>query len=234
MNNKEILRNFEFAKQRAQNENSMEAYIDFMSELASKCVSEKEGNINVNSLDNSSSVYKENVLNDNFLNSGNDNICNTYDYTNVIVSEEDIKTLIKYVFDVYDYFLDCSKIDDGKNEAIKYEFRYHSFKRRFLGSYGSIQKEGKTYQFNNYEAFLNFCSTNGLKNIGRIYICLTINFGIGLVHELVKYDNKLDISIKPYNINFTRKSNINYDYIDKFEQEIKKILDTFKRVDTIF
>lgn len=271
MSVKDILNNFGSVQQKANSEGSLDAYKDFMSELASATIQEKqereektsmyEQRINnyandtsnensynkylddvfyenkqndSNYTSDSSNEIEQNKINESFTRSGNDNINGIYDYDNVVITEDNIKTLIKYIFDVASYFEQCAKMDEEKNEPLKLEFRNYSFRERTINSSVSITMGKNDYRFNNYYTFQNFCNTNKLKNISYIYIYLTINFSTGMRNELIDYDSKINITIKPFKINLTRKSNIPYDKIDKFESDLKSMFDSFQKVDSIF
>lgn len=239
----EVLKKFEATQQRAKRENNMEAYKDFMAELAEATIYDKQireqQNDEYRPIISSDKNYKDytpqrDILKENFSKGYNDNIYNTYDYTNVIITDENIKTLIKYIFDVTNYFEECARVDEEKNKSIRYKFRNYSLKKNLIQSNITITINNHDYRFNNHYMFLNFCNTNKLKNVSYIYIYSTINFGVGMAEELLNYYNKINIAIRPYKSNLTRKSNFHYEYIDKYENDLKKMFSNLQKVDSIF
>lgn len=239
----EVLKKFEATQQRAKMENNMEAYKDFVSELAEATIYDKQireqhkyehGSIISGDKNYNNYTPQRDILKENFSKGYNDNIYNTYDYTNVIITDENIKTLIKYIFDVTNYFEECARVDEDKNKSIKYKFRNYLLKKNLIQSNITITINNHDYRFNNHYMFLDFCNTNKLKNVSYIYIYSTINFSVGMTEGLLNYDNKINIAIRPYKINLTRKSNIHYKYIDKYESDLKKMFSNLQKIDSIF
>ena len=77
-------------------------------------------------------------------------------------------------------------------------------------------------------------SSHQLKNVSKLIISLNIDFYRGTNDNKQIHENSFKISFEPYNIKFIRKSNIKDEEMDMIENNIRRILDSFKVQDSIF
>lgn len=163
-------------------------------------------------------------------------INNEYDYSNIIPTEDKIIKIVEFCDQMYNNYLHLIEEDEKQNEKLKYEYQNYNFKNCY-GMELEIKINSKNYNnisCKGYKAFLEIVSNNQLKNIDSLEIKLNLDYKKGKNNNLKEHQNSFNITFKPYEITFIRKSNYNEDTMNRIERIINKLLKEFSIANTIF
>lgn len=161
---------------------------------------------------------------------------NVYDYSNAIVTEEEIAYLVQYLDHTYNQLVELINEDEKRNEKLKYELQNYTYKESF-GKALSITVYNKNYSnvtCNNYASFMELINNKQLRNVGHINIQMDLNYRRGNNNNLVSHNNSFKIVFKPYDISFVRQSNFQEEEMDQIENYINQVLKSFPVANTIF
>lgn len=163
-------------------------------------------------------------------------INNEYDYSNMIVTVQSVDFVARLCDHFYNYFLSLVESDEAKNEKLKYEFQNYEYKKSYLDSF-KIMIQNKSYNSiycKSYDSFVDAVNKGQVKNVNCLEIELNLSYQRGTTSKFVNHENVFNITFKPYNIVFTRKSNFKEVNMDKVETSINELLEQIPVVDTIF
>lgn len=165
-------------------------------------------------------------------------ILHTFDYSNIIPKLDYVLILVQYCNSYYDQLLKLCSEDEEKNLKLKSEFKFFNYKKSFSMEFKVIFKEkcenASQIVCNSYISFLELVKNGNLKSVDFLKITLNLSFKRGKDFELCDCDNLFEISFKPYNIVFTRKSNYEDEVIDKIENSINLVFQQANVENTIF
>ena len=168
-------------------------------------------------------------------------VFNEYDYSNIVAEIEPITYLVRYCDSVYNQLLDMMHQEEEKNEKLKSEYRFYEYKKNYNTKFEiEIRKKSKDFapinsiECDSYNKFMEAVNDGHLKNVDSLVIELNLSYKKGKDYELKTYDNSFKISMKPYDIKLTRKSNHEEDIMNQIENALNDILKKFKTQDSIF
>lgn len=163
-------------------------------------------------------------------------INNEFDYSNCLPTVECVSYLVKYMYEIYEKFLNLIIEDEEKNKQFKYEYKEWTYKKSY-GEKFEVYIREKTYNnitCKDYNSFASAISDGNLKNVTSLTIKLDLDFKRGVGDNLTEYENSFCVDFEPYNTIFARKSNNIDSNINQIENNIKMILEKFPTVNTIF
>lgn len=161
---------------------------------------------------------------------------NVYDYSTIIATSDVITHLVQYCDNVYKNFILLVDEDEKRNEQLKQGFKNYNYKK----SYGERfvvyirEKNYNTITCKDFDAFQSAVNNGNLTNVKSLEIKMELDFIRGKGNELINHENSFNITFKPYEITFTRKSNHNEEKMNQIENDIRDIFSKFQTVNTIF
>lgn len=161
---------------------------------------------------------------------------NDYDYSNIIATVDNIMYLVKYCNDEYNRFVNLIEEDERRNEKFKPEFKEYNYKKSYSERF-DIRVIGKNYDSitcKNLESFQSAVNNGNLANVTALEIRMDLDYKRGKGSNLIDHENSFTITFNPYKIIFNRKSSHNEEKMNQIEEEIKRILDNFQAINTIF
>ena len=163
-------------------------------------------------------------------------IDNSFDYSNVIATIDNVSILVKYCDQIANQFLNIIKADEERNERIKYEFKNFKYRKTYSETLeiSISEKSFNRVSYKTYELFKKAISENKIKNLRELKITLNLDFFRGTYDNQNRHDNSFEISFEPYKITFIRKSNYKDDEMDDIENGINEVLKSFPTINTIF
>ena len=165
-------------------------------------------------------------------------IIKEFDYSNAVPEIEIISFLIQYCESYYNQLIKLCEEDEEKNVKLKSEYKNFQYKKVYnTGFEINIKEKGKSFTsmtFKNYNTFIECYNTGHLNNIDSLVINLNLSFKRGKEFSLIEHENIFKISIKPYDIVFTRKSNFADPNMEQIENIINEIMKKFRVQNTIF
>lgn len=163
-------------------------------------------------------------------------INNEYDYSNALITIENLSYLIQYCDQLYKQLTSLILEDEEKNKPLKLEYRNYTYKKSYNQDF-EIYIRGKGYNqitCKDYETFASAVKNKTLVNVNEIHIKLALFFRRGKESALEEHENDFIISIKPYDITLMRKANYRDPSMDLIENQLKSILNQFPVANTIF
>jgi hypothetical protein len=162
-------------------------------------------------------------------------ISNEYDYSNVVVDRISLLSLAQYVNEIYIKMTDIFNEEEKKNEQLKWEFQTYEYKKGYINLEFNIRdKNYSNISCESYEALLSASENGSLNNISSFSISMKLNYSKGKQTTMIALNNSFDITFKPYEIRFIRKSNYNEVLMNQIEEGIHNIMDKFKVLNTVF
>ena len=164
-------------------------------------------------------------------------INNEFDYSNIIPTVENIKYLVQYCDMVYKQFILLTEEDERKNIQFKREYKQYKHKKKYSAGfevfiYMKSYKNSLTCK--DLETFNSAVKDGNIKNVHSLDIKLNLDYQSGKGDNLIDYNNLFKITLKPYEIEFTRKSNNNNEDMNNIEKNINDLFKKLPSMNTIF
>jgi hypothetical protein len=167
---------------------------------------------------------------------------NVFDYSNVIPTKDSVFALIKYCEQIYNNLVQIMNNEEERNMKLKDDYKEYKYKNSGTSFEIHVNSDNYAGSYSNYycknlEMLENLYKEGKLPFVTNLTISMELSFRRGrgyLNYSVQRHEHIFKIVFKPYNISFTRNSNVDDEEIRIIENNINNVFSKFNTVNTIF